>query len=64
MEEIAKAIVRTAPERAIWGSDWPHIPKSSRDTGELLNLLAVWAPREADRRLILSENPRRLFDFA
>ena len=38
-KQVAKAIVRAAPERAIWGSDWPHIPESGRDTGELLNLL-------------------------
>ncbi len=63
VEEVAKAIVRTAPEKAIWGSDWPHIPQSSRDTGELLNLLSVWAPEPRDRQLILAETPRRLFGF-
>ena len=64
VEEVAKAIVRAAPERAIWGSDWPHIPGSSRDTGELLNLLLRWAPDEAVRRQILVDNPQRLFGFS
>ncbi len=64
VEGVAKAIVATAPDKAIWGSDWPHIPGSDRDTGELLNLLPVWAPAEEDRRAILVDNPRRLFGFA
>ena len=63
VEEVAKAIVRAAPEKAIWGSDWPHIPGSGRDTGELLNLLTRWAPEPAVRRQILVDNPARLFGF-
>ena len=64
VEGVAKAIVSAAADKAIWGSDWPHIPGSDRDTGELLNLLPVWAPQAADRQAILVENPRRLFGFA
>ena len=63
VERVARAIVEAGPGRAIWGSDWPHIPQGGRDTGELLNLLAAWAPDAAVRRLILSDNPRQLFDF-
>ena len=61
---VAKAIVAAAPERAIWGSDWPHIPLSTdHDTGELLNMLAEWAPAAETRRMILTDNPARLFGF-
>ncbi len=60
---IAKAIVNHAPQRAIWGSDWPHIPNSDRDTGELLNLMTIWAPDENVRRQILADNPARLFGY-
>lgn len=64
VNEVAKAIVRAAPTRAIWGSDWPHIPLSTgRDTGALLNLLALWAPEQAVRAQILADNPARLLDF-
>lgn len=63
VEGVAKAIVDAAPERAIWGSDWPHIPGLGRDTGELLNLLPIWAPDAAIRRGILVDNPVRLFGF-
>lgn len=61
--DVAKAIVAQNPRRAIWGSDWPHIPHSGRDTGELLNLLAEWAPDPSDRKAILVDNPQTLFDF-
>ena len=61
VEPVAKAIVERAPHRAIWGSDWPHISYSDRDTGELLNLLERWAPSERARQQILVENPIRLF---
>jgi predicted TIM-barrel fold metal-dependent hydrolase len=64
VEPVAKAIVERAPDRALWGSDWPHISYSDRDTGELLNLLARWAPSEITRRKILIENPNRLFGVA
>jgi 2-pyrone-4,6-dicarboxylate lactonase len=64
VEDVAKALVHAAPEKAIWGSDWPHIPESGRDTGELLNLLQTWAPEAEVRKLILVENPRRLFGFS
>jgi 2-pyrone-4,6-dicarboxylate lactonase len=64
VEPVAKAIVERAPHRAIWGSDWPHISYSDRDTGELLNLLERWAPSERTRQQILVENPSRLFGLA
>jgi 2-pyrone-4,6-dicarboxylate lactonase len=61
VEPVAKAIVDRAPDRAVWGSDWPHISYSDRDTGELVSLLERWAPSENARRKILVENPNRLF---
>lgn len=64
VDELAKAIVAAAPDRAIWGSDWPHIPWGQLDTGNLLNRLAIWAPNAVDRQKILSDNPRKLLGFA
>ncbi|MFC8076948.1 amidohydrolase family protein [Streptomyces sp. NPDC057307] len=60
-EPIGRALVAARPDRLVWGSDWPHLPDGGRDTGELLNLLADWAPDEADRSRILVETPARLF---
>jgi 2-pyrone-4,6-dicarboxylate lactonase len=56
-----RALVAARPDRLIWGSDWPHLPDGQRDTGEILNLLADWAPDEADHRTILVDGPGRLF---
>jgi predicted TIM-barrel fold metal-dependent hydrolase len=56
-----RALVAARPDRLIWGSDWPHLPDGQRDTGEILNLLADWAPDEASRRTILVDGPARLF---
>jgi 2-pyrone-4,6-dicarboxylate lactonase len=61
VEPVAKAIVERAAERAVWGSDWPHISYPDRDTGELVSLLERWAPSESARRKILVDNPKRLF---
>ena len=59
----ARAIIEAAPDRVIWGSDWPHIPEGGKDTGALLNLLSDWAPDAEARRRILVANPTRLFGF-
>ena len=61
VEWLGRALVETRPDRLLWGSDWPHLPDGQRDTGELLNLLADWAPDEAVRNQILVDTPQRLF---
>ena len=63
---FARALVATAPERMLWGSDWPHpmIRLPMPNDGELLDLLADWVPEEDTRRRILVDNPARLYDFA
>lgn len=61
VEPIAHALVTARPDRVIWGSDWPHLPDGQRDTGEILNLLARWAPDPADRQRILNNTPAALF---
>ena len=61
VEPTGRALVAARPDRLIWGSDWPHLTNGQRDTGELLNLLADWAPDAADRHQILVEAPERLF---
>jgi predicted TIM-barrel fold metal-dependent hydrolase len=58
---LGRALVAARPDRLIWGSDWPHLTNGQRDTGEILALLADWAPDEADRRAILVDGPDRLF---
>lgn len=61
---IAKAVVAAAPDRVLWGTDWPH-PNlvDMPDEGELLDLLARIVPDEALRHRILVDNPTALYDF-
>lgn len=61
LQPLGRALVQTRPDRLLWGSDWPHLPNGQRDTGELLELLADWAPAESDRRRILVDAPDELF---
>jgi predicted TIM-barrel fold metal-dependent hydrolase len=62
---IAKAYVKQAPERLVWGTDWPH-PTARRkpDDALLFDLLAVWVPHEPTRTRILVQNPMQLYGFA
>jgi predicted TIM-barrel fold metal-dependent hydrolase len=61
----AKALVAHAPERLVWGSDWPHPTERDRkpDDAALLDLLHEWIGDEAVRRKILVANAAELYGF-
>jgi predicted TIM-barrel fold metal-dependent hydrolase len=64
MTRFAHALVAHAPERMLWGSDWPHVQMNGRimpNDGDLLGLLAEWVPDEAVRERILAVNPLELY---
>jgi predicted TIM-barrel fold metal-dependent hydrolase len=65
---LAQAYVKAAPERLVWGSDWPHPSEQSKaplpDDAVLFDLLAQWVPEEALRSRILVDNPAKLYGFA
>ena len=61
---LARMLIETAPDRIIWGSDYPHLSFADKvGSVQLFNLLGQWAPDEAVRRRILVDNPQRLFRF-
>ena len=64
---MARAMIAAAPDRCVWGTDWPHpslmTPEEVPDDGHLMDLLAEWAPAEAQRQAILVDNPARLYRF-
>ncbi len=61
---FAKKFIETAPDRLLWGSDWPHPNlKVMPNDGDLIDLVPRFAPEEATRRKLLVENPERLFKF-
>jgi predicted TIM-barrel fold metal-dependent hydrolase len=69
------ALIAANPRRITWGSNWPHVaripgrpitevtPLDEIDDGRDLNRLATWTSTAAERRLILVENPARLYGF-
>lgn len=71
---MAKALVAANPQRVLWGSDWPHstniMPKYTDispfrkiDDGLLFNQFALWVPDAKVRKMILVDNPARLFGY-
>lgn len=63
----AQAVVTAAPNRVIWGSDWPHsnnfAPGHTPNDGDLVDLLAQFAPDEQTRKRIFVDNPAALYGF-
>ena len=62
---FARALVDIAPERLLWGTDWPHTqrfePGLQPDDGDLVDLIPKMIPDQETRRMILVDNPTRLF---
>jgi D-galactarolactone isomerase len=62
---LAKILVKAAPDRTIWASNWPH-PSSGfngPDDVDMLDLLLDWVGDDTTRRMVLAENPSRLYGF-
>jgi 2-pyrone-4,6-dicarboxylate lactonase len=63
---FARTLAMQAPERIVWGTDWPHPnhkPDAIPNDGELVDLIAEIAPDERTRQLMLVDNPTKLFGF-
>ncbi len=62
---LAKALIRAAPERMVWASNWPHPTALANlpDDRALLDLLLEWTGDEDVRRRILTDNPAELYGF-
>lgn len=65
-DAFAQALVEAAPQRLVWGSDWPHvfIKTAMPNDGDLFDLFARWVPDAGLRQRILVDHPARLYDFA
>lgn len=61
---FARKIVETAPDRVIWGTDWPHPNvKMMPNDGDLVDLIPLFAPEPELQQKLLVDNPARLFGF-
>jgi predicted TIM-barrel fold metal-dependent hydrolase len=65
LREPAQALIAAAPERCLWGTDWPHIFLEGRpmpNTADLFDLAYDWLSA-ADLQLVFVDNPARLYGF-
>lgn len=62
---ITRRYIETAPDRVVWGSDWPHplSVKPPPNDAELLEFLVRCAPDAEEQKAILVDNPAHLFGF-
>ena len=64
LDDVAMEMVRHAPERMLWGTDWPHplvTTEPKPDDAVMLDKLLLWAPYETIRHQILVDNPTRVY---
>ena len=61
---FARSLIENAPDRVIWGTDWPHPNvKVMPNDGDLVDLIPLYAPEPAVQKKLLVDNPARLFKF-
>jgi predicted TIM-barrel fold metal-dependent hydrolase len=61
---MVRALIEAAPDRLIWGSDYPHLSFADKvGSQQLFDLFQSWARDESARRRILVDNPQKLFGF-
>ena len=62
---FAQALLEVAPDRILWGTDWPHpnIKKHMPNDGDLVDLIPLYMPDAALQHKVLVDNPQRLYGF-
>lgn len=66
---LARALYAAAPDKCVWGSDWPHASRNDTgiirvpNDGELADAFIGYFPDAADRKRILVDNPKKLYGF-
>ena len=64
--EIARALVECAPDRVLWGTDWPHPsigPQGPTNDGDLVDLIPTYVDDSEIQHKLLVDNPARLYGF-
>jgi predicted TIM-barrel fold metal-dependent hydrolase len=61
----AMALIDVAPDRILWGTDWPHpnISKFMPNDGDLVDLVPLFARDKSLQKKVLVDNPSRLYGF-
>jgi predicted TIM-barrel fold metal-dependent hydrolase len=65
VKPLAHALIEAAPERIMWGTDWPHPNKYlvNPNDGDLVDAFGDWVSDEAMRRRIMVETPAAFYRF-
>ncbi len=65
VKPMAQALIRAAPERIMWGTDWPHPNKyvANPNDGDLVDAFGDWVTDPATRRRIMVDTPAAFYRF-
>ncbi len=62
--ECVDELVRRAPDRMLWATNWPHPGQADPpDLGTIAELRDRWLPTDGLRQQVLVDNPQKLYDF-
>ena len=65
VDAVARHWIACAPDRLVWGSDWPHpTEKHKPDDAKMLDRLGIWTKDQTIIEKILVHNPAKLYGFA
>jgi len=65
---LARSYLQAAPDRVVWGSDWPHASASAGqqpmpDDAKQMSQLAQWTETAGTLKRVLTDNPAELYGF-
>ncbi len=64
IDAVARHWIATAPNRLVWGSDWPHPTETIKpNDANMLDMLARWTTERSVIEQILVNNPSELYGF-
>jgi len=65
-DPFARALFEAAPDRLVWGSDWPHVMVKGAmpNDGDLCDILCHWAGDDGMLHKVLVDNPTTLYGFS
>jgi 2-pyrone-4,6-dicarboxylate lactonase len=65
VKPLAEALIAAAPDRIMWGTDWPHPNKyvANPNDGDLVDAFGDWVTDETMRRQIMVDTPAKLYRF-
>jgi 2-pyrone-4,6-dicarboxylate lactonase len=65
VKPMAEGLIQAAPERIMWGTDWPHPNKyvANPNDGDLVDAFGDWVSDDAMRRKIMIDTPAAFYRF-